>query len=224
MALIQGPLVSCRVAELFVDLRRKEGKRMTSENCASCGSGDSLQISTVYLALKHYYKNTSAHGTGETTFHTWLATDITPESIYLCPACIASKSAAQMQRQRRSLRQWGAVLASAVLLWIPWVWTFSMDSLHIWSGPFLLAGSCLTYWNLIKKYLKLRVDLASGKPAIAAKEVCFQVCNQDYDVLLEKAKRQQKEEQGEHYTTIVEVACLTPCELEEKRKQDQLQR
>ena len=191
---------------------------MISGNCDSCGSVDNLQSLTVYLALKHCYKNTSAYGTSDTIFHTWFATDITPESIYLCPDCIASKSAAQMQRQHRLLGQWGALLALVALFWIPWIWTFNMDSLHIWSGLFLLAGSCLALWNLTKKYIDFRVDLASGRPAIAAKELCFQVCKQDYRVLLEKAKQHQNEEQGGHYSTIVQVTCFTSHELEEKSK------
>ncbi len=194
---------------------------MTSEHCASCRSGDSLQLSTVYLALKHCFRSTSAHGTSETTFYTRLFTDITPESFYLCPACIAFNSATQALRQERSLRRWCAALTAVVLLWTPWVWTLSMDSFHICSGLFFFGGSCLTLSNILKKYLDLQVDLASGKPAMAAKEVCFQVCQQDYEILLKMAQ-QQREILGEHHMTTVEIACLTKHELMGQRRRDKI--
>jgi hypothetical protein len=50
-------------------------------------------------------------------------------------------------------------------------------------------------------------------------EVCFQVCKQDYKVPL---KRQSNSRRNNDHTTIVEAACLTQRELEEKRKHDQL--
>ncbi len=187
---------------------------VASKRCALCGSHGDSELCKVYMGLLEYYKDSKVVGANQHTVKVTSVTHIQPANFYLCRDCIEMKSADLITRGRRSLFCCGAALVGVLVLWLLWSrFIPAHSSLETWSGIALFFVSCITVSMFYVEWQGLSRNRASGKPAAAAKNVCFEVCKTDYDVLLQEAKNLKREKRMQHDTATVDVMCYTPLEL-----------